>query len=53
MDRIKLLLDYLIEYRKLKGTYTSAAMDRQKALEIKIDVSCYMIKKDIEDGKIK
>ena len=47
------LISLMQEYRKLKGTYTSAAMDRQKALEIKIDVSCYMIKKDIEDGKIK
>lgn len=53
MDRILLLLDYLAEYRQLKNVYTADATKKKKDLESKIDVFTYMIRKDIQDGKIK
>ena len=53
MDKILLLIEYIQEYRSIKEVFTTASMKRKKELESKIDVFTYLIKREIEDGKIK
>ena len=53
MDKILLLIEYIQEYRSLKEVFTIASLKRKKDLESKIDVFTYLIKKEIQDGKIK
>jgi len=53
MDKILLLIEYIQEYRSIKEVFTTASIKKKKELESKIDVFTYLIKKDIQDGKIK